>query len=54
MQSPVAYHLDGNYTPFGKVIEGMEVVDKINQQPIDSREAPIHNIFMEIEIVKNK
>ena len=54
VQSPGAYHLDGNYTPFGKVIEGMEVVDKINQQPIDSREAPIHNIFMEIEIVKNK
>ena len=54
VQTPGAYHLDGNYTPFGKVIEGMEVVDKINQQPIDNREAPIHNIFMEIEIVENK
>ena len=54
VQTPGAYHLDGDYTPFGKVIEGMEVVDKINQQPIDNREAPIHNIFMEIEIVENK
>ena len=54
VQSPGAYHLDGNYTPFGKVIEGMEVVDKINQQPIDKREAPIQNIFMEVEIIENK
>lgn len=52
VQSPGAYHLDGNYTPFGRIIEGMEVVDQINQQPIDNREAPLHNIFMEMEIVK--
>lgn len=51
VQKPGAYHLDGNYTPFGRVIEGMNVVDKINQQPIDNREAPIHNIFMEVEII---
>ena len=54
VQTPGAYHLDGNYTHFGKVIEGMEVVDKINQQPIDNREAPIHNIYMEVGIVENK
>ena len=48
-----AYHLDGNYTPFGKVIKGMEVVDAICAQAVDEREAPINNIRMKIEIVKN-
>ena len=51
VQSPGAYHLDGGYTPFGKVIEGMDVVDQINKLPIDNREAPIHNVFMEVEVV---
>lgn len=47
-----AYHLDGNYTPFGKVIKGMEVVDAICAQKIDSREAPIENIRMQVSIVE--
>ncbi len=46
-----AYHLDGNYTPFGEVIEGIEIVDIICEQPIDSREAPIENIRMQVSIV---
>lgn len=47
-----AYHLDGNYTPFGKVLKGMDVVDRINAQAIDGREAPIDNIPIKVEIVK--
>jgi len=47
-----AYHLDGKYTPFGKVIDGMDVVDLINSQPIDKREAPINNIKMRIKVLK--
>lgn len=43
---PGSYHLDGNYTPFGRVIEGMEVVDEINQQPVDDGDWPSRNIFI--------
>ena len=43
---PGSYHLDGSYTPFGKVIEGMEVVDKINQVKIDKGEWPMRNVYI--------
>ena len=46
-----AYHLDEDFTPFGKVINGMDVVDKICAQPIDGRENPIQNIKMKIIII---
>jgi cyclophilin family peptidyl-prolyl cis-trans isomerase len=51
-QAPGAYHLDGNYTAFGRVIKGMEVVDRINQQKIDGREAPLTNIHIEVSIIE--
>ena len=50
-QSPGAYHLDGNYTVFGYVVDGMEVVDKINRVPIDSREWPIDNVRMRVRLL---
>ena len=34
-------HLDGAYAAFGKVIEGMEIVDKIAQTPTDFRDRPM-------------
>ena len=51
-QNPGAYHLDGSYTAFGKVISGMEVVDKINKQRTDKRETPLTNVFMNISILE--
>lgn len=50
-QSPGAYHLDGSYTVFGKVIRGMEVVDAINALPTDKREWPLTNMRMQITVL---
>lgn len=50
-QSPGAYHLDGHYTAFGKVIKGIEVVDQINKLKVDNREMPVNNIYIKTEII---
>lgn len=50
-QSPGAYHLDGEYTVFGKVIRGMDVVDEINALPTDKREWPLRNIRMNVTVL---
>ena len=46
-----AYHLDENYTPFGKVINGMNVVDIISNIETDKREWPIDNIKIKVKIL---
>lgn len=35
-----APHLDGNYAAFGHVVEGLEVVDEIANNPTDFRDKP--------------
>jgi len=37
-------HLDNSYTVFGEVYEGMEVIDKIASQKVDSRARPLTDI----------
>jgi cyclophilin family peptidyl-prolyl cis-trans isomerase len=36
-----SYFLDGQYTVFGRVISGMDIVDKISSLKTDSKDAPI-------------
>lgn len=43
---PGSYHLDTSYTPFGRVIEGMDVVDLINSQPVEQGDWPVQNIYI--------
>ena len=44
--------LDGQYTVFGRVIEGMDVVDQIVNTPRDQRDNPNDRIEMKVRIEK--
>ena len=42
--------LDGEYTIFGEVVEGMDVVDEIVSQPKDQRDNPLDRVEMKVRI----
>lgn len=41
-----SHFLDGDYTVFGKVIDGMDVVDKIAAVKTDEADWPLHNVYI--------
>lgn len=47
-------HLDGQYTVFGQVISGQEVVDQIAQQVVAERNRPVTDIKMTVTVEKLK
>ena len=45
-------HLDGSYTVFGEVVEGLEVVDIVASLPTDSNDRPIDDVTYRITLVE--
>jgi peptidylprolyl isomerase len=45
-------HLDGNYTVFGEVYEGLEVIDKIAAVQTGSADRPAQDVRMKMKILK--
>ena len=46
--------LDGTYTVFGEVIEGLDVLDKIADVQTDGNDKPVNNIkILKIKITRN-
>ena len=44
--------LDGQYTVFGEVIEGQDVVDRISNEPVESDKWPVKDIAIKVTVVK--
>ena len=45
-------HLDDDYTVFGEVIEGLEVIDKIAATKTDATDRPVEHIRMKVKVLK--
>jgi len=45
-------HLDGTYTVFGEVIEGLEVIDKIASVKTNAKDRPIKDVRMKMRLIK--
>ncbi|MFD1469988.1 peptidylprolyl isomerase [Hymenobacter caeli] len=48
------HRLDGQYTVFGQVIEGLDVIDKIAKVAKDDRDRPLANVPMTVKVERLK
>lgn len=39
-------HLNGKYTVFGKVIDGFEVLDKFEREPVGKQNRPLNEVAL--------
>lgn len=47
-------YLDGDYTVFGEVIKGLEIVEAINKVSTDAHDRPLEAQVFSIEVIKRK
>lgn len=47
-------HLDGSYTVYGEVVEGLDVIDKIAAVPTDKMDRPLEDVKMSMKIIEVK
>ena len=51
VQNPAGLHrLDGDYTVFGRIIKGMDIVDLLVKEARDSKDEPLRPISLKVEI----
>ena len=46
-------HLDMQYTVFGEVIEGLDVVDKIAEVQTHQADRPVEDIIMSVTVLRD-
>lgn len=46
-------HLDGEYTVFGEVIDGIEIIDKISKVEVDNYNRPVENIRISMKVINS-
>ncbi len=49
-----APHLDRNYTAFGEVVQGIELIDSIAAVKTDDQDRPMEDVKMEVTVLKRR
>ena len=49
-----ATHLDGQYSVFGQIVDGFDVMRKIAEQQTDNRNRPLDNVYMTMKVDEMK